>query len=449
MNFHTYQEAVDWITGLHAFGIKPGLKRIEKLMEAFDHPHRRLKFIHVAGTNGKGSTCAMIDQVLRKCGYDVGKFTSPYIEKYTDRITFNGEPIPEEEVLRLANRIKPVADEIGQSELGYPTMFEISTVLAILYFAEVTYPYFVVWETGLGGRLDATNIVVPIVSVITNIGTDHTELLGDTVEQIAAEKAGIIKPGVPVVTTVEQPEAAAVLEQKAAACKSTLYRYGKQFDFVTSAREDGEQVMQFVGPFREYHDITLSLKGAHQYKNAALAIMTLEVLRQYYAIIMEEDDLRSALAEVKWPGRLEPVQDEPRIIVDGAHNPEGAEVLARAIKESYSYERLHIMTGMMSKKHHRDYFRHILPLADTLIITQPEFGQAKDALELTELVTDMKREYALDRLEIVTEPDWRKALARLQRMTGPKDLAVVTGSLYLVADVRSMLLYQSHSEKGW
>lgn len=448
MSFQTYQEAVEWITGLRAHGIRPGLARIERFMETFNHPHRRLKYIHVAGTNGKGSVCAMIARTLRQCGYDVGTFTSPYIEKFTDRITFNGEPIPEEDVLQLVNRIKPVADEIGATELGYPTMFEISTVLAILYFAEVSYPYFVVWETGLGGKMDVTNIVVPLVSVITNVGMDHTEILGDTIEAIAEQKAGIIKAGVPVVTAVEQPEAIEVLERIAAQKKSTVYRLKKDFDYV-GMQEQGEQVLDFVGPFMEYAEIPLSLKGSHQFKNAAVAIMTLEILRQYYALILEEEDLQAAMAEVKWPGRLELVKSEPQIVLDGAHNPQGAAALAEALKESYSYERLHIMAGMLSKKHHRDYFKHILPLADTLIVTQPDFHQAKDAKELFDLIMEMKQEYGLDRLEVVVEPDWKRALERLEQMAGPDDLAVVTGTLYLVADVRSMLLYQSHSEKGW
>lgn len=448
MSFQTYQEAVEWITGLRAHGIRPGLARIERFMETFNHPHRRLKYIHVAGTNGKGSVCAMIARTLRQCGYDVGTFTSPYIEKFTDRITFNGEPIPEEDVLQLVNRIKPVADEIGATELGYPTMFEISTVLAILYFAEVSYPYFVVWETGLGGKMDVTNIVVPLVSVITNVGMDHTEILGDTIEAIAEQKAGIIKAGVPVVTAVEQPEAIEVLERIAAQKKSTVYRLKKDFDYV-GMQEQGEQVLDFVGPFMEYAEIPLSLKGSHQFKNAAVAIMTLEILRQYYALILEEEDLQAAMAEVKWPGRLELVKSEPQIVLDGAHNPQGAAALAEALKESYSYERLHIMAGMLSKKHHRDYFKHILPLADTLIVTQPDFHQAKDAKELFDLIMEMKQEYGLDRLEVVVEPVWKRALERLEQMAGPDDLAVVTGTLYLVADVRSMLLYQSHSEKGW
>lgn len=449
MTFQTYDEAVQWITGLHANGIKPGLQRMERFMETFANPHRRLKMIHVAGTNGKGSTSAMLDKVLRRAGYEVGMFTSPYIQKFTERITFNGEPISEEDVLQLANRIKPVADQIGETELGYPTMFEICVTMAILYFAEVSYPYFVIWETGLGGRLDSTNIVTPLISVVTNIGLDHTDLLGDSIEQIAAEKAGIIKPGVPVVTAVEQAEAIKVLEDTAVARKSTVYRYKSSFDFVTSMQEDGSKTMDFVGPFQDINELRISLQGDHQFKNAAVAIMTLEVLRQYYAAIIEEEDLREALNDVTWPGRLEIISEEPRILLDGAHNPEGAEALAAALKQSYSYERLHIMAGMLTKKHHRSYWRHILPLADTVIVTEPTFGQAKPTQELFDVITEMKQEGGLDRLEIIAEPDWQEAIKRLQQLTEERDLGVVTGSLYLVADVRSMLLYQSHSEKGW
>ncbi|KAI7259251.1 valyl-tRNA synthetase-like protein, partial [Hortaea werneckii] len=193
-------QAVDWINSLIPFGIRPGLDRIELLMEKLDHPHRKLKFIHVAGTNGKGSTCAFLTRVLIQSGYTVGTFTSPYITKFTNRFQYNGTDIPEETLLELVNKLRPLVQEIAGGELGSPTMFEVSTALAILYYGEVCYPDVVVWETGLGGRLDVTNIVTPIVSVITNVGHDHTDVLGDTLELIAGEKAGIIKPGVPAVS---------------------------------------------------------------------------------------------------------------------------------------------------------------------------------------------------------------------------------------------------------
>lgn len=194
MSFTSYEEAAGWITGLVPFGIKPGLRRIQTIMEKLDHPHRRLKFIHVAGTNGKGSTCAYLASVLRQCGYDVGTFNSPYITRYTDRIQLNGQDIPDDIVIEIVNQLKPIADELADSELGGPTMFEITTALAIVYFAHYAYPDFVVWETGLGGKEDCTNVVTPIVSIITNVGHDHMDILGDTLEQVAVQKAGIIKP---------------------------------------------------------------------------------------------------------------------------------------------------------------------------------------------------------------------------------------------------------------
>jgi dihydrofolate synthase/folylpolyglutamate synthase len=446
--FQNGVEAVDWIVGLMPFGIKPGLKRMELLMEKLDHPERRLKFIHVAGTNGKGSTCAYLSRVIHQCGYDVGMFTSPFLERYTNRISFNGEDIEEEALVRLVNQLKPIVDEIAQTELGSPTMFEVSTALAILYFARVVFPDYVVWETGLGGRLDSTNIVTPIVSVITNIGHDHMEILGDSLEQVAAEKAGIIKSGVPVITAVEQPELLAVLEQAAKNKMTTLYTLGRQFRYEPVSNEVDNQSLDFYGPFRELKQVPVSLNGEHQLKNAAVAIMTLEVLRQYYALILEDEDLYKGLSETKWPGRLEMVSENPRILLDGAHNPEGAQTLAAALKDIYRYKRLHFMIGMLSTKNHTGYLRHILPLVDTLILTEPDFHKKGDATKLADLAQGIAQELGLQ-VEVLIEPDWKLALESLKRRTEQDDLAVVSGTLYLISDVRSWITYQTDSEKGW
>ncbi len=280
----SYEEARDWITGLVPFGIRPGMERIQRLMEAFGNPERRLKFIHVAGTNGKGSVCAYLTSVLLRCGYDVGTFTSPYITKFTNRFQYNGMDIPEETLLQLSNELKPQVEAIAQTELGSPTMFEVSTALAILYFAKVSYPDFVVWETGLGGRMDVTNIVSPIISVITNVGHDHMDILGDTIEAVTYEKAGIIKPGMPVVSAVSQPEAVAILESTAKTTNSSLYLLGQKFSETPLDIRENEQTFRFNGLFRDIEPLTITLNGAHQRTNAAVAVMTLEVLRQYYAL---------------------------------------------------------------------------------------------------------------------------------------------------------------------
>ncbi|WP_054942714.1 bifunctional folylpolyglutamate synthase/dihydrofolate synthase [Paenibacillus ihuae] len=444
----SYTEAVDWINGLIPFGIRPGLERIEVLMEKLGNPHRKLKFIHVAGTNGKGSTCAFLTSVLLKSGYSVGTFTSPYITKFTNRFQYNGMDIPEETLAELAEKLRPLVEEIAGTELGSPTMFEVATALAILYYAERCYPDVVVWETGLGGRLDVTNIVTPVVSVITNVGHDHTDVLGDTLEKIAGEKAGIIKPGVPVVSCVSQPEVIAVLKAKAAACRSTLYLAGEDFSYDLTGIEDGVQRFNFKGPFRSL-DVGIGMKGEHQLSNAAGAMMTLEVLRQYMAFMLEDEDVLEGFKNTFWAGRLEEVSRSPRIVLDGAHNPEGAESLAKSLPQFYKYGKLNLLMGMLANKHHESYFKHILPIVDTLILTEPDFRKKMDAEELQAIAERLRDKYAKENLEIIVERNWGKALQLLQSITSEKDLAVVSGTLYLISDVRSTLLRQPDSEKGW
>ncbi len=454
-SLHTYEEAVAWIHSLVSSGIKPGLKRMEYLMEAFGHPQRRLKFIHVAGTNGKGSTCAMLTKVLKKSGYHVGTFTSPYLEKFTNRIQVSEQDIPEAEVLRIANEIKPIAEQLADTKWGHPSMFEVVTAMAILYFAKTEYPDYVVWETGLGGRLDSTNIVVPILTIITSIGHDHMEFLGDTIEAIAAEKAGIIKAGVPVVSTVMQPEALKVIEQTALEKSATLYVLGRQFTVQASGNNDQSamQTLDFKGLYRELPGIPLSLAGDYQIRNAGAALMAIEVLRQYMALIVDDEVLYEAFNEVKWPGRMELIQAHPRLLLDGAHNPEGAEALVEAIKNQYTYQKLHFMVGMLAAKHHKDYFRHILPIVDSIIITEPDFRNSNAAENLAEKVNECIKDLLGDTvhspIRIIVEPDWKLALEQLKDHTAEDDLAVVSGSLYLISDVRSRVLGHSESEKGW
>ncbi|ULL17864.1 bifunctional folylpolyglutamate synthase/dihydrofolate synthase [Paenibacillus sp. H1-7] len=447
--FQTAAEAIDWIVHLIPFGIKPGLKRMEQLMELLDHPERRLKFIHVAGTNGKGSVCAYLTEVLKQSGYDVGTFTSPYIQKYTDRIRLNGENIADEDLLRVVNKIKPLVDEVAASDLGQPTMFEVSTAVAIEYFAHVAYPDFVVWETGMGGRLDSTNVVTPLVSVITNIGHDHMEILGDTIEKVAAEKAGIIKAGVPVVTAVNQPEALEVIEQTAKGKNSTLYSNDRQFRYELVASAEDEQTFNFYSPFRNIPKVGISLNGSHQLQNAAVALMAIELLRQYYALIVEDDVLLQAMRDTKWAGRLEMISSSPRILIDGAHNPEGGAVLAQALRETYTYNKLHFVMGMLSTKNHSEYLRHILPLVDTLILTEPDWHKKEDAAKLAELARTLCQEIDRKNVDVIVEPDWKAALELVKSRTAQDDLAVVSGTLYLIGDVRSWILHQSDSEKGW
>lgn len=446
----SYTEAVEWINSLIPFGIRPGLERIETLLDAFQNPHRRLRIIHVAGTNGKGSVCSYLTHVLRKGGYDVGTFTSPYITKFTNRIQYNGQDIEEEVLLELANQVRPYVEEMAATELGSPTMFEVTTLIAILYYATVTYPDYVVLEVGLGGRLDVTNVVHPIVSVITTIGHDHMDKLGNTLEQIAYEKAGIIKAGTPVVVGVTQPEALRVIQEVAEAKKSTMYVYEQQFDQMPLYVDEHEQQFRFEGLFRNIEDVTITMAGAHQRHNAAIALMTIELLRQYFALVIDDEDLLEGMKMTSWPGRLEQISSKPRLLIDGAHNPEGAQALAQALDSTYQYEKLHLVMGMIENKNHHDTFKHILPLADTLILTEPNYRSAKDADELYAEVKELANELGLqDAPRITVEKDWKQALRLLLERTNESDLAVVTGTLYLIGDVRSYMLHNKDAEKGW
>ncbi|MFD2670494.1 bifunctional folylpolyglutamate synthase/dihydrofolate synthase [Marinicrinis sediminis] len=443
---HAYEEAVEWIHSLIPFGIKPGLKRMEALMEAFGRPERRLKVIHVAGTNGKGSTCRMIAQVLQQSGYDVGSFTSPYIERFTNRIQYNGQDIADDDVLHLANQLQPVVEQIAQTELGSPTMFEVVTALSILYFAKHTYPHYVVMETGLGGRLDSTNVVIPIVTAITNVGMDHMDILGDTLTQIASEKAGIIKPGVPLVSTAEHPEVIRVLKSVAAEKKSSCYFIHDAFHTSGATSSEAGSAFHFSGPFRDIPNLQLSMKGSFQVKNAAAAVMVLEVLRQYYAAVIEDEDLHQGLKEAFWPGRMEMLSADPPLLIDGAHNPEGAQALVQAIQELYPDRNVHFLFGMLDTKNHREYLTHILPIVKTLIITEPDFRKKMQAEALARMVETFPEAAHID---VQVEPDWKKALSELMNITEEEDLAVVSGTLYLISDIRSWVLHHSESEKGW
>jgi dihydrofolate synthase/folylpolyglutamate synthase len=436
--FRDIEEAIEWITHLFPKGEKPGLRRMKLLMEKLGHPERQLEFIHVAGTNGKGSTCALLTSVLLAGGYRVGTFTSPYLVRFSDRIRYNGANILDDTLLDLINRVKPIADEIAATELLAPTMFDVATALAILYYATVVQPDVVVWETGIGGRVDPTNIVTPLVSIITNIGFDHMEMLGDTVEKITFEKAGIIKPGVPVVCAAEQPEALAVIREQAELRGSAFYVINRDFAYESVRLAQEEHRFHYLGPFRRINNMQISMHGEHQLKNAAAALTAMELLRQD-GWPLKDDALRDGLSRAAWPGRLEMVSAHPRILLDGAHNPEGAQALSLALQRVYRYNRLHVMMGMLGAKNHPGYLGHILPLADTLVITEPDWHKKLNADSLAEIAVEELRRIGRT-TKVVTIPDWRDALDYLRTVTAEDDLAVITGTLYLISDVRSVLV---------
>lgn len=429
-------EAIEWIHSLLTLGIKPGLKRMEWMLERLGHPERRLKFIHVGGTNGKGSTCSFISHVLQEAGFEVGLFTSPYIERFHNRIQVNGQDISDSDLLQLTQQVKPLADELGETELGSPTEFEVVTTLAILYFAKVAYPDFVVWEVGLGGRLDSTNVVVPILSLITNVGYDHIHILGNQIEEIAFEKAGIIKSGVPIVTGSTIPAALQVIEEKAQEKKATIYTYQHSFTMEPVRHESGVQTFTFQSMFARYENLQITMQGRHQLDNAAVAIMGLEVLKQYFAVVWDEEHLRAGLKKTSWIGRMEKVAEQPLTLIDGAHNPEGFQALRGTIDQDYAGRPITVLFSAMKDKEIIKMLEHLDGAIHRLILTQFDFPRAAKVSELMEQIKQAQKEW---KMEIRGEENWEKAYQDVCLHANHNEVIFITGSLYFISEVRKVL----------
>jgi len=338
----TYTEAIQFLYGLRLLGAKFGLENTYKLAALAGNPQNRLRFIHVAGTNGKGSTCAMLESIYRAAGLRAGLFTSPHLVSFRERIQVNRQLISEQDVVRLVEELQPLLKQFPADH--HPTFFEVVTVMALRFFAAQKCDL-VIWETGLGGRLDATNIVTPLASVITNIAFDHQQWLGDTLEKIATEKAGIIKPGVPVVTATDEPEAMTVIEKIAKEKNAPLTKINSW---------EGRRVAvpnQLGSPTWQPSQIeVLSLSGEHQKLNAALALATVEALQN--KIPVSKENIRAGLSKVNWPGRLQLVArpSGQKLLLDGAHNVAGAKVLREALEKNSPATKRTLILGVLQDK---------------------------------------------------------------------------------------------------
>jgi dihydrofolate synthase/folylpolyglutamate synthase len=401
----TYAEAIQFLQGLQRFGARFGLETTRQLAAGANHPERQLRFIHVAGTNGKGSTCAMLESIYRAAGYRPGLFTSPHLISFRERIQINRQFIPEAEVARL---VALTARHCPGSET---TFFEFVTVMALQYFAEQNCDL-VIWETGLGGRLDATNIVTPIASVITNIGLDHQPWLGDTLAKIAAEKAGIIKPGVPVLTATDDPAALEVIRVAAQQCAAPLT--------VVTAGETGALRTRAALP----------LPGAHQMLNAALAVRTVETLRPQIAV--PESAIRRGLETVEWAGRLQWITrpDGRRYLLDGAHNLPGVAALVAALREQALVPNATFILGLMQDKDWPAICPQLAPLARHIEVVA--LATERTAVP-TELAHALVQANPAACVHVAASLD--EALERV-----PADSpAIITGSLYLVGEALARL----------
>jgi len=425
----SYQETIEYLYALQKHGVKLALSNSVALMQAMDDPQNKFRSVHVAGTNGKGSTSVFIASVLRSAGYRVGLYTSPHLVNFTERIRVNDAQISERKVVELARRVREgyQRPSAGGCPLN-PTFFEVTTAIAFTYFAEEQVDIAVI-EVGMGGRLDATNVIAPLVSVITNIDIEHTEFLGTTLEQISREKAGIIKHRTPVVTGVTQAEVVEVINREAAKNDATVYRLGAAFrpEQVMSA---GGQVFDYHGIRATYEKIGLSMIGRYQVDNACLALAAIECVRDA-GIVVEEQALRRGLAEARWEGRLELVARRPDVYLDGAHNPASARMLAKTVKEMRpAYKRLILVIGILGDKDYRGIISSIVPLADHVIVTKPSYSRAMDTAVLAP-------EVRLVHGAVETAATVGEAMICAQAVAAADDLILVTGSLYVVGDARA------------
>ena len=392
-----YREALAWLYGTQRFGIKLGLENIQRLLRELDVPAKEQRIVHVAGTNGKGSVCAMIDAVCRAQGYRTGLFTSPHLVTYRERIRVNGEMIAEEKVTEGLATLRQL---IGGWE-PHPTFFEITTALALIHFKECACEA-VVLETGLGGRLDATNAVEPVVSVITPIGYDHQAWLGNSLEEIAGEKAGIIKARIPVVSAAQESTAEKVIRARATECEAPL------------------QIV--IDP---YTKTPLVLPGAHQKQNASLAIAALRA----GGITVGEGAIAQGLQKVDWPARFQ--RWDERIIIDGAHNPAGAEILAKTWRDEFGDERATIILAVLHDKDVTGICQALAPIADYVVfprIRSQRSAEPEGIAQILSSITPTLQHSITESLPNALE------LARAR----PNPI-LLTGSLHFAGEVLALL----------
>ena len=426
-----YQASLEYLVNLTTFGINFGLGRIEELLKRLGNPERALRVIHVGGTNGKGSTTVMIARILKASGHKVGVFTSPHMHDWRERMVINGLMISKERVIQVIKRVVPLLEDMVAEGFEHPTEFEVSTALSFLYFAEEKVDFAVI-EVGLGGAIDSTNVVTPLISVITNVGMDHMDYLGSDVVSIAKVKAGIIKPNSIVVTASENPDVIQVLRDQAKIMGVPLWLVGEDVRWESKWSGELEQEFDLVGLHSTYSKLRLKLIGLHQLYNAATAVTVCEVLQSEYGVKIPRKAIYAGLSEVEWPGRLELLSLKPKVLLDGAHNVDGALALVQALP-FYTRARLILCLGMLADKEREKVVTMLVPLADEIIITRPDSPRAGDWRALGSLAEEYGRP-----VSCIENPKEAViyALSRLEE----HDMLCVTGSIYMLADARLALI---------
>lgn len=420
-----YDQAIEYIHGTSKFGVKLGLENVKTLLDLMGNPHKNLRYVHVAGTNGKGSTVAFIGSILVESGYRVGIYTSPFIQRFTERIRINNDEISKEDLARIASFVREKVEIMVSKGFNHPTEFEIVTAIAFQYFFEQDCDI-VVLEVGLGGRFDSTNVIDdPLVSVITTISYDHMDILGDTLSKIAFEKAGIIKDGTNVVLYPQADEAERVFEEVCKEKKAKLNKISFDVAKILGFSIDGQEFN-----YKEMKSLRISLLGKHQIKNAVTAIEAVSVLREK-GYNITEDSIRKGLLKAKWPGRLEVLCRKPVFIIDGAHNLEGARALTGFLKEYFPQNKIVFIMGILKDKDYLSIIEEVVPYAKYIITVTPQNKRALPAKELSEII----KRYCNN---IVTSDTIEGAVKKSLELTPEDGLICAFGSLYYIGEVRSM-----------
>nr|WP_312215008.1 folylpolyglutamate synthase/dihydrofolate synthase family protein [Clostridioides sp.] len=426
-----YEEALQYISNTNRFGIKLGLETVSRLLELLGNPQENLNIIHVAGTNGKGSVCSFISNILIDAGYSVGLYTSPYLENFTERIRVDQNEIRKEEV---ANIVKLIDKKISiMLNEGYPnpTEFEIVTAMALYYYNLCNVDY-VVLEVGLGGRYDATNVIKEsLVSVITSISLDHIGVLGDTISKIAYEKAGIIKNNGTVVVYKQEYETEEVIRE---ICRKKDAKYiGVDFDSIEIVRSDiNTQIFNYSSSTYEYKNLEIKLIGEHQIKNALLAINVIEYLNINKKINVNIENIKTGLLDTKWPGRIEIIKEDPLFIIDGAHNLDGAKSLAKVLEKNFSGKKETLIIGMLKDKDIDSVLEVLTPYFDKVITTYPISDRSMEADDLKIKISNY-----ID--DVVAIKDINDAVNLALKNAKKDDVIIAAGSLYMIGSIRTIV----------
>jgi len=413
-----YNQCLDEMYALRRFGIKLGLETIQYILGELGNPHQKFNSIHIAGTNGKGSVAAMIANILQIHGLRVGLYTSPHLIQFNERIVINGSPIDNDQVVDLYQRVKEVQKQ--DREL---TFFEYTTAMAFCAFAESNVDIAII-EAGMGGRLDATNVLSPTLTIITNVGLEHQAYLGNKLQDIAFEKAGIIKPGIPVITDVQNDNAFQIISDIANEKSAPLYQLGKEV--TVRLRKNG---FSYSGFRFQWLQLKCALSGYHQIKNAGLALCAYECIVGKKA---NWKPVHQGLKTVKWPGRLEIVSQSPLVILDGAHNAMASRQLAKYLQSILKKRDLTLIVSVLDDKSYELLLKPLLKLANSLVISQTKIDRSLDPSQ----IHDFAKDY-LSNIEII--PDAHEAYTKTIKNADASDVICVTGSLYMVGEIKAAI----------